>query len=313
MFKRKPVAPDRGPSRAERRRAARQAEKHPPAAGVDLVLPDPGEATFRNGWVLPWKVLLENLRRPFAQLPLLTATLVVFTLAKMTAIYLMGVAIWGLERPDPAVERWANMGLWQMGSWFFGPAALLPWFTAALMFSNGFRSRWRVVTEAVESRRRVLALVFLGTVSLVFAGSFGALGATLSEEVGLLPVIGGGLLFLWAGQVTVMIACAGVWREGWSGRLALWEAFRGWRYAWKSIIAATLSTAIIAIMLVGLLVATLIGPAFALNLPSQQTMWMGFLALPVIFVMWGWWLNAKARLALAFFDWGDPTVESQDV
>ena len=309
MFQRK-RKPSPAPSRAERRRADRHAQKNPSSRGIDMVLPDPGPATFGSGWALPWRVFIDNCRRPFAHLPLLFATLAIFTLTKMTAIYLFGVVWWGMNTRDPQVEQFMNMGLWQMGSWFMGPAMLIPWFGSALMFSSGFRARWKIVAETVASRERVFALMFLGTVALVAAGAFGAFGASLVDRFGLMPILGTGLLALWFMEVSLMTASAGVWQEGWSGRRALLEAVLGWRRSWKSIVGITISMIVLAILVLGVLAATLLAPVLVLDLPSQQSRWMGFFALPILLVLWGWWWNAKARFALAFLEWGAPPEDN---
>ena len=61
-----------------------------------------------------------------------------------------------------------------------------------------------------------------------------------------------------------------------------------------------------AVLVIGVTVTVLVGPMLAIGLPPTRLGWMGFLALPALIVLWAWWSHLQARLALAFWQWGEP-------
>lgn len=282
-----------------------------PPEPVALTIPSAGPATFAAGWWLPWRVLRAQLSRPFAPLRLLLAAVAVFTLVKMTGIYLVGVLWWGGETPDPGVQRWMNAGLWQMGSWLLAPAALTPWLAASVVFAHGLPLPWRLVKEPLDSRSRLIHLAVLGGVGLVVAGAMGASAGPASARWGTLPAVLAGAAAWAFTQATLMAATAGVWRDGVSSGRALRDALMGWRWNWKPVLASSLATLLLAVVAGGLLVATFAGPFLAMGIPARALGWVGFVALPVIVVLWGWWCILKASLALAFLQWGEPPALAQ--
>lgn len=294
---------------------ARLAQKGRPSPGqttLDVVIPDAGAPTLGNGWKLPWRVAKTNVRRPFAQVTLMLACFVAFTLVKMSGIYLVSLLWWGTDNRDAQLEHWLNAGLWQMGSWLMGPAVLVPWLSASVLFANGLQVRWRVVQEPLLEKNRVWKLALLGVVSLLLAGGVGAGLPWAIEHWGwTVSMVTVGVLW-WVSQITFMGATAGVWQENWGAFTALRHALVGWRYNWKAVVASSLSTALLVALVALVFLVTFVGPALALGLPPTKMGWLGFLAMPLLVVLWTWWSNLQGNLALAFLRWSDPPLPAAE-
>ena len=289
-----------------RQAAAGRPAPAPVSSTVDLLIPSAGAATVSSGWRLPWRQLIASGRRPFAFLPLLLVSFLVFALIKMTGIYLITLVWWGTDVRDPNVEKWLNAGLWQMGSWLMGPTVLMPWLAGSVVFANGLKVPWRLVKEPLAEKHRLRKLAVIGLVGLVVAGAMGASTAPALAKWGAPIVIGVGAGLWWFVQVTLLSASAGVWQENKGAWRALKEALIGWRYGWKAYLSSSVSTLLMAVLVIGVTVTVLVGPMLAIGLPPTRLGWMGFLALPALIVLWAWWSHLQARLALAFWQWGEP-------
>lgn len=289
-------------------RAARRGKKPKQRAVstpfIDLTIPSAGVPAFANGYRYTWGLIKAAGRHPWRSVPLTLSTAFVFTVIKMSLIYVVGLALWGPSAPVGAEQRYVNAGLWEIFSWAMAPVVLTPWLAASVIASNGLAVKWRLVKEPLAEKGRLLQLVLLGLVALVAAGFAGAGLRPAVDAIGVGPTIGAALVLYGFFQPTLMAAVAGVWQDGLSAPRALAQAVRGWVTLWKPLLGSVLCllASVIAVALVVIVGIAL--PLGAVGLPPGLIMAVGVLLLPVWLLLWAIWNQVVGGLALAYYDWG---------
>lgn len=271
---------------------------------VDLVIPPSGPATFRDGWGISWSAFRAQLRRPFTLVLLFIATFLVFSFIKMLLAYVVTLVGWGAETPDPGVTQALNTALWQIFGFLVAPAAMTPWLAARVVFANGIRPSWRLVTEPMQVPWRWAHLLVLGSVWVVLAGVVGAYTPELAQWAGWRPIVLA-LILLWVvTQVVFSVATAAVWRDGEPAHRALGIGLiRPIRGA-VPLLGVLLAWFVQATVTLGLVLGTLALPLWYMGVEPGQAKVAGLLFLPVLAVLAPFWPHQRAVMALALLDWG---------
>lgn len=275
-----------------------------PSEFVDLVIPSAGEPLFRQGFRYTWGLAKAAGKHPWRAVPLTLSTAFIFTVIKMSLIYVIGLALWGTATPSAPEQRYINAGLWEIFSWAMGPVVLAPWLAASVVAANGLPIRWRLVKEPLMEKGRLLHLLLLGVVALVTAGAVGASLESSVKAVGLGATVGlAGLLYA-VFQPTMMMAVTGVWQDGLKAHEALGRAVTGWTSLWKPLLGSALCLLGLAVAIVLLIVVGLALPLSAIGLPPPLMMAVGVVLLPVWLLLWAMFNQVRGGLALAYYDWG---------
>lgn len=277
-----------------------------PSEFVDLVIPSAGEPLFRQGFRYTWGLAKAAGKHPWRAVPLTLSTAFIFTVIKMSLIYVIGLALWGTATPSAPEQRYINAGLWEIFSWAMGPVVLTPWLAASVVAANGLPIRWRLVKEPLMEKWRLMHLLLLGGVALITAGAVGASLSGAVKAIGLAPTVASAGLLYALFQPTLMVAVTGVWQDGLKAHEALWRAVRGWPALLKPLLGSVLCLLALAIALMLLVVVGLALPLSAIGLPPQLMMVVGVVLLPVWLVLWAMFNQVRGGLALAYYDWGQP-------
>jgi hypothetical protein len=291
-------------AKALRRGKVPKEKREKPSAFVDLVIPSAGEARFRTGFGYTLGLVKAALRRPFRSIPLTLSTAFVFTVLKMSLIYMVGLALWGTSTPTAMEQRYINAGMWEIFSWAMAPIVLTPWLAASVIAANGLPVRWRLVKEPLAVKGRWLQLLVVGLAALVLVGAAGAALRPAVAAWGVGPTIAVAVVLYGLFQPTLMATVAGVWQDSLPAHQAMWHAIRGWKTLWRPLLGSALCLFLVLLGLLALIVVGIALPLSAVGMPPSLMVVVGMLLLPVWLMLWAMWNQVRGGLALAYYDWG---------
>lgn len=285
---------------------------------IEIPIPNPGPATFKNGFNLAWSVAWMTLRSPMRLVVFSFLCLLFFFLLRSFVLMTFDSLAFGENSTISSdVRQKLVFGIWEIMGWLIGPMALFPWLAAHPVFKAGFPVTKGFILEPLQRDKQIRHIIGLGLIFVVIMGAFGAIGSLFTPEntIQWYGLLGFSLLGWMFSKITMLASTAYLWRDG----LAFWEAFwmglKAWRYFWKALLGSLLGVLTLSFVSVVVFLVTLGYPLYAAASKSDITMgnpFVGLLLLPIIFLIMMVYFHIQGALGLALIQWGEKPESKEE-